>query len=489
MTWLIATSGGSDAGVGIGVHGWHSPAGVGRITVLVLPSARGRGVGSELLARLGAWLRDHGCAEATAAVFETDGASLAWAERRGFTEVGRNSILALDLLAADVAEVRPPAGVEIVSWADRPDLTQGLYEVYLEASPDVPGEEEAEISSFEEWLANDMQGPSDRPEATFVAVADGFVVGFAKLSIPTVAGDVAWHDLTGVRRAWRGRGVAAALKLAQIAWAKTNGFQRLQTFNEERNEPIRRLNQRHGYQLQPGLVTMRGPLAEATRPGVDKVPPSADPVESTRIHLVNSTPALERALDLPLGVPVGDVAALVLPLLAAGQRELDLDAALLEVEPRRNQRQTLLAHLAPEIVDLVAMQEQLAVALGRMRPDRALRVVGDRGADEPDLVAPHVGVRVADLDVAVTQRLDLRAGEHETRLDTVEQLVVVPGTAVVGNQLGSGRLRHRRKCTEQPARPPPSVSGANAAVADRDERRGRHATPHRHARQPTRTRP
>ena len=104
-----------------------------------------------------------------------------------------------------------------------------------------------------------MQGAGDRPEATFVAVADGHVVGYAKLSISAGATDVAWHDLTGVLRSWRGRGIAGALKRAEIAWAKANGFARLQTANEERNEPIRRLNERHGHVLEPGFITVRGP--------------------------------------------------------------------------------------------------------------------------------------------------------------------------------------------------------------------------------------
>src|SRR5437870_4590066 len=154
---------------------------------------------------------------------------------RGFSEVGRNSIMALDLVAAAAPAPDPPVGVDIVSWADRPHLIRGLYEVYRGAEPDIPGEEDAEMPPFEKWLANDIQGAGDRPEATFVAVADGDVVGYAKLSISRGGGDVAWHDITGVKRAWRGRGIAGAFKRTQIAWAKANGYRRLNTMNEERN--------------------------------------------------------------------------------------------------------------------------------------------------------------------------------------------------------------------------------------------------------------
>jgi RimJ/RimL family protein N-acetyltransferase len=44
------------------------------------------------------------------------------------------------------------------------------------------------------------------------------------------------------------------------AWAKEQGYERLVTSNELRNEPIRRLNARLGYREAPGNVVVRGPL-------------------------------------------------------------------------------------------------------------------------------------------------------------------------------------------------------------------------------------
>ena len=138
-----------------------------------------------------------------------------------------------------------------------------MYEVAREAYPDVPGEEDAEIASFEEWLSMDMQGAGDSPDTTFVALADGQVVAYAKLSLSRARPSVAMHDMTGVLRSWRGRGIARALKATEIAWAKAHGYERLETQNEERNEPIRRLNVRHGYVVEPGSVTVRGPVGRA----------------------------------------------------------------------------------------------------------------------------------------------------------------------------------------------------------------------------------
>jgi GNAT superfamily N-acetyltransferase len=259
--WLLASDGDRDVGAGIGVGGWHEPPGVARGNVRVVGSERARGIGTALLERLGLWASDLGYGELIGEVRELDGESIAWTQRRRYVEVGRNSRLVLDLASVEAPEVSPPAGIAVTTWAERPDLIEDVYTVAREAYPDVPGEEDEVMPSFEQWLSMDMQGTGDRPEATFVALAGDEVAGYAKLSLSNARPGVAMHDMTGVRRSWRGRGVAGALKRAEIAWAKRNGFTRLETANEERNEPIRRLNQRHGYVPEPGHVVVRGPVA------------------------------------------------------------------------------------------------------------------------------------------------------------------------------------------------------------------------------------
>ena len=167
----------------------------------------------------------------------------------------------LDLTTIEAPAVAPPEGVEIVTWAERPELTRAMYQVACEAYPDEPGSGDNLMDPYETWLAKDMHGNGDRPEATFIALVDGEVAGYAKLSLSSSDPKVAHHDMTGVRRAFRGRGIAGALKRAEIAWAKQAGYERLETSNEVRNEPIRRLNERHGYAVQPGLVVLHDSLA------------------------------------------------------------------------------------------------------------------------------------------------------------------------------------------------------------------------------------
>ncbi|MBA2333047.1 MAG: GNAT family N-acetyltransferase [Actinobacteria bacterium] len=169
--------------------------------------------------------------------------------------------MVLDLTAIEMPTVTPPPGIEIVAWAERPELADGLWEVAREAQPDIPGEEETDTGTFEEWLDRDMRGAEDRPEAVFVAREAGAVLGYAKLSFSAERTDRAFHDLTGVKRAHRARGIASALKSSQIAWAKEHGYKSLQTSNEVRNAPIRHLNAKHGYVPEPGTVIVRATIA------------------------------------------------------------------------------------------------------------------------------------------------------------------------------------------------------------------------------------
>src|SRR4029079_9210820 len=103
--------------------------------------------------------------------------------------------------------------------------------------------------------------------------------------------------------------------------------------------------------------------------------------------------------------------------LALGKRDLDLDAALQEVQVERYQRVAALLDLADQAPDLFRVHEQLAGAhrvrgdMGRCAAERA-----DMRPEQPEgaLVDDHIGI--ADLRASRADRLDLPAFEHEPRL-------------------------------------------------------------------------
>ena len=133
------------------------------------------------------------------------------------------------------------------------------WEVEVEAAPDIPTEGGVEAWPFERWRSIVFDAPVSLPEAAVVAVAEGEVVGSAFLYAMTDG--AAEHGLTAVRRAWRSRGIATALKRAQINWARAAGYTELHTSNDETNFAMRGINARLGYEPTPAFVMVRGPLA------------------------------------------------------------------------------------------------------------------------------------------------------------------------------------------------------------------------------------
>jgi GNAT superfamily N-acetyltransferase len=224
--------------------------------LVVVPRARRRGVGTALLSELGALARAASKDELQGEALESDMESRAYFERRGYRVVGGEKAVALDLTAIDEPVPAPPPGVRIVSRAERPDIVDALYPVSADAAEDIPGHPAR--PTYEQWRAVDIDRPTRDPKFFFIALFGDEPIGYVAIDN---YGSEAYHGLTAVARSWRHRGVATALKQAQIAAAKNAGFRRLVTSSEERNAPMRNLNEKLGYRPEPSLstVVLRGP--------------------------------------------------------------------------------------------------------------------------------------------------------------------------------------------------------------------------------------
>jgi mycothiol synthase len=254
LTYVVARLDGEPAGCGY-VELQNAPWASAQADVV--PKLRGRGIGTGLLAAISAVAAANGRTQLQGEVRENEAESRAYFERRGYVQVGGEQAVALDLAQHDPQRVEPPPGVAIVSRQDRPELAEAMYEVAKEAEQDIP--DAIPDRSFEIWRSRELDRPSRDPALTFIALAGDEVIGYAGLD---EYGVDAFHGLTAVKRAWRGRGVATALKRSQIAAAKARGVKRLVTESEERNTPMRRLNEKLGYRPAPSLstVVLRGPL-------------------------------------------------------------------------------------------------------------------------------------------------------------------------------------------------------------------------------------
>ena len=249
------------------VQHWSPGATAAEIDLVVLADSRRRGIGSALYAHLSRWASEHDLDELD--IWVRDGAPDApgfWA-RRGYREVGREQRARLELGAGPPVDVVPPVGVRIVTFRDAGSIDAGLYAVAQEAIPDVPGPDGYAPGDLEHFLTGEIYLPGMMPDCSVVAVADETIVGYAVLIRSEAEPGVASHEMTAVKRDWRGRGIARAMKETQIQLARAAGLEALETENEVRNLPMLAVNGRLGYAPLPAYVQLRGPLAASADRG------------------------------------------------------------------------------------------------------------------------------------------------------------------------------------------------------------------------------
>ena len=250
--WLVAEEAGRPVGYGFGSFWQGEPKDFMPANWGVLAVARGRGHGTALRDALAAHAGAHGAAELQVSADEV---GRAWAERRGFRLIDCQEQIVLEV--ADAPHPEPlPEGVEITTYREHPELARQLHALVEEGIADIPGGLAELGFPFEAWLA-ERRVPSRRPEFLHVALVDGEPAGYASLN---VYGAAAYNGFTVVARRFRRRGLARAIKVAQIDDARRAGIERLVTQSNAENAAMRTLNEALGYRPAKPLFFLRGPV-------------------------------------------------------------------------------------------------------------------------------------------------------------------------------------------------------------------------------------
>jgi len=249
---LLATREGTLAGCGIAAPSHFG--GRAFLAARVLPEHRRRGVGRELVRALAEHGRALGRGGGHGFGDEDDEAALAFARSYGLEEVDYQ--LEQVRFVGDEPAPVVPEGLKLVPLEGRrEELLEATWPVALEGYEDLPLPGPVTYP-FATWAREE----ATRPEGSFVAYEDDEIVGYAGLMEHGNGSATAEHGLTVVRRDRRRRGIARALKLAQLHWASAAGVVELVTWTQKGNEGMQALNASLGYENRSRVLTMQGPL-------------------------------------------------------------------------------------------------------------------------------------------------------------------------------------------------------------------------------------
>ncbi len=234
-------------------------------SLFVHPAHRGSGIGTRLYEHLLAAMTPHKPLALRHSIREDFPKGLRFLAQRGFVEESRTWESRLDVARFDPT---PFAGADervtrqgiSITTADEllahdPAFWPKLYTCDCDASRDMPMPEPYTPPPFEAWVQHFQANPSFLPAAYIIAVHGERYVGVSAL----------WHreerrDLdtgfTGVVRDYRRRGIALALKLRAIEYARSVGAPSIRTDNDATNRPMLNINEAFGFVKQPAWLIL-----------------------------------------------------------------------------------------------------------------------------------------------------------------------------------------------------------------------------------------
>jgi RNA polymerase sigma factor (sigma-70 family) len=244
-----------------------------RLLLLSDPRWLNSGAGELLLEQLMSDLKAAGAITVSCRRDASEKQLLTFLKKRGFEETSVLMDLRLDRAKFDRALLTPlieeleAQGISISTLAAErahdPGCAEKLYELATQVRRDDPARSPFSPPGYNAreaalWL----NMPYVLPEAYFIARRGEEYLGLSDVSLFDAMPGALTAGFTGVKREYRRRGIATALKMRTMLYAQTHGYQMIQTFNHPTQSAMLALNRKLGFKLLFSYATVEKCLRE-----------------------------------------------------------------------------------------------------------------------------------------------------------------------------------------------------------------------------------
>lgn len=196
---------------------------------------------------------------------------------RGFAEKMRTFHSSLDVASFDLSRLTryeqrlEKRGYQFMAFPDLvkdPERNRKAYELYCEVLRDIPAAEAPRLPTLADYERIIATAP-DAFRAYFIAVHNDNYVGLCRLLPKDRNRRELYADTLGIKRAYRGRGIAQALSGRGIEYAKSRGYALISADNFSANEQIIPLLESLGFANRSIWTLFSKSLADNQRASVE----------------------------------------------------------------------------------------------------------------------------------------------------------------------------------------------------------------------------
>ena len=233
------------------------------IKIYIHPEYQGSGYGTICFDHLMNELEQFNPIKITTQIHEPHQQSFRFFEQKGFKNTITERESCLDLTTYNPEKFEDAInrviqqGLRITTLSEfRKEDERADYKVWefeREVSPDMPWPDPITIPEFDTYNKQILQHPKFNSNSWFFVMDGDQITGLNNLWKSEIKDGIN-TGLTGVRRIYRRKGVATALKHTSLAWAKNQGYKWIRTDNAATNEGMLSINIKVGFKFMPAWI-------------------------------------------------------------------------------------------------------------------------------------------------------------------------------------------------------------------------------------------